>query len=150
MPLPFCTSHPERKAPFADNRHNICRRVFLQGDLGTNPGSGEGERELMRSVTITLKPSLENPKKKKQTCKQKKYPYVNAMSLALRGELLHPSRHACSQKLALFCSISLSAITMLWMIWGFFLYSFLFSHGLSIFCTTEFNWYVMFYYPCKI
>ena len=112
MPLPFCTAHPERRAPFADNRHNICRRVFLQGDLGTNPGSGEGERELTRSVTITLKPSLENPKKK-QTRKQKKYPYVNAMSLVLGGELLHPSRHPCSQKLALFCFISLSAITVL-------------------------------------
>ena len=41
-PSLFCTSHPERRAPFADNRQNICRRVFLQGDLGTNPGSGEG------------------------------------------------------------------------------------------------------------
>ena len=88
MPLPFCTSHPERKAPFADNRHNICRRVFLQGDLGTNPGSGEGERELMRSVTITLKPSLENPKKKKQTCKQKKYPYVE-ITCEVKTKQLH-------------------------------------------------------------
>ena len=70
MPLPFCTSHPEPRAPFADNRHNICRRVFLQGDLGTNPGSGEGERELTRSVTITVKPSLENPKKNRLVSKK--------------------------------------------------------------------------------
>ena len=59
MPSLFVVS-PERRAPLADNRHNIFRRVFLQGGLGTSPGSGRGERELTRSGTIILKPSLQN------------------------------------------------------------------------------------------
>ena len=62
-------------------------------------GVGRRERELTRSGTITLKPSLENPKKK--TGKQKKYRYVNAISLAPGGDLLHPSRHLCLQTYAL-------------------------------------------------
>ena len=63
MPSLFVVS-PERRAPLADNRHNIFRRVFLQGGLGTSPGSGRGERELTRSGTIILKPSLQNHLKK--------------------------------------------------------------------------------------
>ena len=110
-------------------------------------GVGRGERELTRSGTITLKPSLENPKK---TGKQKNIDMSTqwvlrqeASSFTHRAISVHKHMRLCRYSfLALFCFFSLSATTVLWMNW-YFLFSFLFSFGLSIFCTTELNWYVL-------
>ena len=112
---------------------------------------------MTRSGTITLKPIFKKIRKKffKKPRTRKKYRYVNAMSLELAGELLHPShisalkhmhvrRYSC---LALFYFIfsnsDYSIMNHLMLFVCFF------SFGSSIHCTMEFNWYVMFFRLAK-
>ena len=119
-------------------------------------GGGGGGEELTRSGTITLNPIFKKIYKKilKKPRTRKKHRYVNAMSLELTGELLHPShisalkhmhvrRYSCLAFFYFIFSNSDYSIMNHLMLFVFFFCLF-FSFGFSIRCTMEFNWYVMF------
>ena len=114
---------------------------------------------LTRSGTIILKPSLKNPEKK--PCSQRKFGYVDPMSLAQGGELLYQSRNLCSQTYArvqihfprlvlfVFFFVFFFYQWLLYYEWSDVFYFFIFSFGLNTYCTVELHWYVTFYYAFK-